>query len=1050
MANIKSLVNRKNWNKVKRLIRQGQFKTAFQGTMRKLRAPSETVQRSSRYADMLKAGTRREGEVFSQVPSITVDIVIPVYNGVRYLKNLFDGIEKTQVSHNLIIVDDHSPDPAVEDFLSAYQKQMGPVYSAKGCHIQIILNERNLGFVASVNRGLVMSRHDVVLLNTDVEVPEGWLERLIMPLVKDPTVASATPFTNSGVIASFPDFLKDNSLFNQLPVDRIDSFFKEVPCRYTSLPTGVGFCMAMSQAAIKKIGVFDQQSFGRGYGEENDWCQRAIEAGFRNVMVENLYVFHNHGGTFQPDEKQRLMRENTETLLKKHPRYAEDVAQFNAKDPLAPLRAYVFTRMADSLSHSCSLIFSNTLGGGAETYLKKLTGDCHEKGEATAVVRYARPLKCYQIEFTYLYHTERIEMETAEEIFSFAGRLGISKVMVNQLVTYPQPIHMIKTIRDFCDSAGTDLYVMVNDYYCICPTIYLLDTHHRYCQLPEIKTCEECLAHNAYRDSYDPKTMKEWRSAWRDLLNSAHEVRVFSRDSEKLMRRAFGDDINFHVMPVQHTSMIKAKRTVKTTDTVNIGLFGTLTELKGAPLIRAMVQLADQQKSNVRFILIGHAEDKINSRRFEETGAYLTGQLPGLVLEKDLDLVFISSICPETYSFTTQEAMELGLPVACLDLGAPRERIAEYPDGLVLDSEDPQEILKELTDFATSRMPRRSPVRDQALFVYDEDSYAVRYRCRHLQEQLLLKGMRSDVVCVDQLKISQVGQYRYVILYRLEYNRKVNKIIDEANRSGSSIWFSIDDFVFDFQAIKDLAFLQQPEYATFPDRCAGIAKTMELCDGILVSTEALKKQVEKEFPGIIVRVQRNKASLEMQALARKALMRPKAEEATVTLGYFSGSPTHDADFAMIAPSLARILNRHPNVRLKLVGKVTVPDAVRGFENRIDLVSFRPWEELEEMYRDIDVNLMPVEDTVFHECKSENKWLEAALTATPTVASFNKELARVITSGTDGFLCRDSQEWMDTLEKLVTDQDLRGKVGEAAKEKVETAHTTFQLESGLLS
>lgn len=1050
MANIKSLVNRKNWNKVKRLIRQGQFKTAYQGILRKLRAPSEIAQKSSRYSDVLKAGTRRQGEVISQAPSMTVDIVIPVYNGVRYLKTLFEGIEKTKVSHNLIIVDDHSPDPAVEEFLSAYQKKMGPVYSERGCHIQIILNERNLGFVASVNRGLVMSRHDVALLNTDVELPQDWLERLIMPLVKDPTVASATPFTNSGVIASFPDFLKDNSLFNDLPVDRIDSFFKQVPCRYISLPTGVGFCMAMSQAAIKKIGVFDQQSFGRGYGEENDWCQRAIEAGFRNVMVDNLYVFHNHGGTFQPDEKQKLMRENTQTLLKKHPTYAEQVAQFNQKDPLAPLRACVFTRMADSLSHSCSLIFSNTLGGGAETYLRKLTGDCHEKGEATAVVRYVRPSRSYQIEFTYLYHTERIEMEKADQIFSFARQLGISKVMVNQLVTYPQPIAMIKDIKDFCDRTGTDLYVMVNDYYCICPTIYLLDTHHHYCQLPDKEECENCLAHNAYRDSYDGKSMDEWRKAWKSLLVSAHEVRVFSRDSEKLMRRAFGDDINFHVMAKQHTSMIRTSRTYKTTETINIGLFGTLTELKGAALIRSMVSLADQQKANVRFILIGHAEDKIKSRRFEETGAYQPGQLPGLILEKDLDLVFISSICPETYSFTTQEAMELGLPVACLSLGAPRERVAEYADGLVIDSREPEEILKELVDFAKAKMPLQSPIRDRVLFVYDEDSYAVRYRCRHLGEQLLLKGMRSDICGLDQVRVGQVGQYRYVILYRLEFSRKVSKIIDEANRSGSSIWFSIDDFVFDYQAIKDLPFLRQAEYASFPDRCARIAKTMEMCDGILVSTEALKRQVEKEFPGSIVRVQRNRVSLEMQTLAKKALMRPREEEGTVTLGYFSGSPTHDADFAMIAPSLAQVLNRHANVRLKLVGKVTVPDSVRGFVNRIDLVGFRPWEELEEMYRDIDINLMPVEDTVFHECKSENKWLEAALTATPTVASANEELARVITSGKDGFLCRQSQEWTDTLEKLVTDRELRETVGKAARDNVLSTHTTFQLESGLLS
>lgn len=76
----------------------------------------------------------------------------------------------------------------------------------------LIENEQNLGFVKSVNRGLVRSRGHVVLVNTDVELPKNWLERLITPILKNPRVASATPFTNSGTICSFPRFCENNRL----------------------------------------------------------------------------------------------------------------------------------------------------------------------------------------------------------------------------------------------------------------------------------------------------------------------------------------------------------------------------------------------------------------------------------------------------------------------------------------------------------------------------------------------------------------------------------------------------------------------------------------------------------------------------------------------------------------------------------------------------------------------------------------------------------------------------------------------------------------------
>ena len=78
------------------------------------------------------------------------------------------------------------------------------------------------------------------------------------------------------------------------------------------------------------------------------------------------------------------------------------------------------------------------------------------------------------------------------------------------------------------------------------------------------------------------------------------------------------------------------------------------------------------------------------------TGSYEREHLPEIIEDRKIDVIFIPSIWPETFSYTSQEAIEMGMPVAVFDLGAPPERVKKYEKGLVIDKIDAAYALEKI------------------------------------------------------------------------------------------------------------------------------------------------------------------------------------------------------------------------------------------------------------------------------------------------------------------------------------------------------------------
>lgn len=267
-----------------------------------------------------------------------ITVVVPVFNAVRELAGCLDSLARhTARATTVYVIDDASTDPSVGTLLRAWKDRAPPAW-------RFLENTRNLGFVVTANRGMALSDHDIVLLNSDTVVTPGWLSGLADCLASDPLIATATPWSNNAEIASFPVFCEANPIPESL--DELGSLLAGLgDPAYPDIPTAVGFCMAIKRQVIEKIGYFDEEQFGRGYGEENDFSLRASLAGYRNVLCDAVYVAHHGGSSFGPTGM-KPGEDSMARLLHKHPAYLQQVSAFIEADPLA--------RHRERLSRACA------------------------------------------------------------------------------------------------------------------------------------------------------------------------------------------------------------------------------------------------------------------------------------------------------------------------------------------------------------------------------------------------------------------------------------------------------------------------------------------------------------------------------------------------------------------------------------------------------------------------------------------------------------------------------------------------------------------------
>lgn len=608
-----------------------------------------------------------------------IDIIIPVYNGLEHLERLLPALfAHTSGLHRFVFIDDCSPDPEVFPWL---EKQLT---ARTDC--LLLRNSVNLGFPATVNRGASLSSSHFVILNTDTEVPSGWLKRLVAPLFQDHRIASATPFSNAATIFSFPVVVDDetNALFlRMLGLPSMDKAFSGLAPDPDVLaaPTGVGFCMAISRQAWNNATGFNVELFGKGYGEEVDWCRRTLLLGWKHVLVPDVYVSHLHGGSFDPELRRQRRQDSATTLERLYPDYNDAVAEHVRRDPWLACRATALFRLFLEPDRHPVLYLGHALGGGAEwAMLREIMERGHDV--SSFVLVYEPDNESFRLSLFFAGHEFSFPVFALEILLS--GQMCFETVIVNNIVGWPDRYEgrdILDVIRDLAAAVHAPLEYLFHDFYALCPRFVLVSEDGNACGLPKDMDACSCCA-NRDRDA-QPIDMAVWRQRWQRFLVACAQLIFFSESTLREVEKAYTlDPQRCRIRPHEPLHRFVTPYVSPPDAPLTIAVVGNIQVHKGSRIVEALARLLASSRPEARIVVIGDYDAALLPNILV-TGKYNATYLREILHYYRITCALFPSVWPETFSYVVQELMQLQIPLVCFDLGAPAERVRQYPYGLI-------------------------------------------------------------------------------------------------------------------------------------------------------------------------------------------------------------------------------------------------------------------------------------------------------------------------------------------------------------------------------
>ncbi|NVN43968.1 glycosyltransferase [Asaia siamensis] len=617
---------------------------------------------------------KKKPRVASRPPGCLV--IIPAYRDVALTRACIDAVLAQQGDDiECLVVDDASPEPELSLCLDEF--------AARGA-ITLIRHEQNHGFTVSANAGLACAAgRDVILLNSDALLPDGGIGRLRAWLDRDAAIGTVTPFSNDATILSYPSVTKANPTPDPKTGQGFDQIFASLPqTGLIDLPTGHGFCMAIRGDCLAQTGLLNVEIFAQGYGEENDFCCRAAELGWRNIAATDLFVRHVGSVSFGRT-RTLLLDRNLRMLNKLHPGYDRLVRQFVDADPLAPVRRNVgLVRMLTRRRSmkQCLMMVSHDSGGGVERVVQQRRDEAEKEGTQVLILR--PHLKGCRIEdcggdVTNLVFSLPYEWS---DLVTVLRRMQIGRIEWHHLLGHAPGM---KTLASALDLQWD---IVLHDYVWFCPRICLVGPNHHYCGEPSVAGCESCVAQQGTLIDSD-LSVSELVGRSNDMLRGARAVFASSHDLQRRMRRHFsGLDVALEPLESGHYPPLKPARP-RDGHRRRICVPGAIGREKGFEIVLQLAQDAANRNLPLDYVVAGYTIDDdrlMATGHVMITGEYREDEATRLIESFECDLGLIPSVWPETWCFALSNLWNAGLKAVSFDLGAQSERIQKSGRGAVV------------------------------------------------------------------------------------------------------------------------------------------------------------------------------------------------------------------------------------------------------------------------------------------------------------------------------------------------------------------------------
>jgi len=612
-------------------------------------------------------------------------VILPVYKGLEEtLSAIYAALRSRNADeYSLLVVNDKSPDQVLAEKLGDLAKK--GLFDYHDSNI-------NRGFVKTINYAIehLSGDLDVILLNSDAYVSPGWFNRLIAHAERDATVATITPLSNNATICSYPLYDRDNYHELELSHERLDHL-AAVANKGLSVetPTGVGFCFYMRRTAINAIGALDDAAFLVGYGEENDFCMRALNAGLKNLIVGDVFVFHTGSVSFSSIKEENFARGQYNLGLK-HANYDLLVRSHVNADPERFMRRNLDAARLVAEFAGAVIVVTHKWSGGIETYLSYYRSKLAKAGK-----------KCIFFRVHDLHHVT-IEDPASKALFlpnlvgldlrtqwgfvtDLISRLSPSLIHVNSFAGLNWLWH--RRFVEHFTGLETELAFIGHDYSPISHHYQLLRPDNIFDGIPDLNKLQVWENMTDWTGSADVCSPQERAAVYESFFKGNVKVEVPSNAARQIYER-FYPNIDIEVVPHEdHLPDVAHSRRSNDGERLLVAIVGAIGPHKGSDVLASLARDARARGLPIDYYLIGYSND---DTALENCGVRVSGRYDTEIealeaLDKiKPDLFFIPSIWPETFCYTLSMAFKKRIPPVVFDIGAQSERVSELAWGAVL------------------------------------------------------------------------------------------------------------------------------------------------------------------------------------------------------------------------------------------------------------------------------------------------------------------------------------------------------------------------------